>query len=310
MEPTQANLRTSELELEMAILEEEPSIEAQLAARRAKRAAILAKYAAGTASARPSTPLSPERGVTPGASIQPCLNDLTIEDPAASHGESPNVNQEVAQTVQNAHVPSRSTSPAAQPNGTNVFSLIKEGAEEESVVQAITRALGEGEQVSAADYDPSLDRREDEERRARGMGVKEEPSDGAMDIIEDVIVEEEEDVDDMFAITTEKPTNRKKVKVTAVRLGRSISLPSSIVDVEQSTAKPLITTTTLDSAADPEGYYQIILGEQLHGGRYQVFSSLGKGMFSNVVRARILNGEGSEAGKEVAIKIVRAQESM
>ena len=32
-------------------------------------------------------------------------------------------------------------------------------------------------------------------------------------------------------------------------------------------------------------------------------------MFSNVVRARILNG-GSEVGKEVAIKIVRAQESM
>jgi serine/threonine-protein kinase PRP4 len=75
-------------------------------------------------------------------------------------------------------------------------------------------------------------------------------------------------------------------------------------------AKPLITTTTLDSAADPEGYYQIILGEQLDGGRYQVFSSLGKGMFSNVVRARILNGEGAEVGKEVAIKIVRAQESM
>ena len=74
--------------------------------------------------------------------------------------------------------------------------------------------------------------------------------------------------------------------------------------------KPVITTATLDSAADPEGYYQIILGEQLDSGRYQVFSSLGKGMFSNVVRARILTGEGSEVGKEVAIKIVRAQESM
>ena len=75
-------------------------------------------------------------------------------------------------------------------------------------------------------------------------------------------------------------------------------------------AAPALITTTLDSAADPEGYYQVILGEQLDGGRYQVFSHLGKGMFANVVKARVLNGEPGEAGKEVAIKIVRCQESM
>ncbi|KAI0312332.1 kinase-like domain-containing protein, partial [Amylostereum chailletii] len=61
---------------------------------------------------------------------------------------------------------------------------------------------------------------------------------------------------------------------------------------------------------DPEGYYQIILGEQLDGGRYQVFSSLGKGMFANVVRARVLQSDSGEIGKEVAIKIIRSQESM
>ena len=69
-------------------------------------------------------------------------------------------------------------------------------------------------------------------------------------------------------------------------------------------------TTTLDSGADSEGYYQIILGEQLDGGRYQVFSSLGKGMFANVVRARVLQGDQGEVGKEVAIKIIRCQEPM
>lgn len=53
----------------------------------------------------------------------------------------------------------------------------------------------------------------------------------------------------------------------------------------------------------------MILGEQLDGGRYQVFSSLGKGMFANVVRARVLQDAG-ESGKEVAIKIIRSQESM
>jgi serine/threonine-protein kinase PRP4 len=64
-----------------------------------------------------------------------------------------------------------------------------------------------------------------------------------------------------------------------------------------------------DTAADPEGYYQIILGEALDGGRYQVFSSLGKGMFSGVVRARVIASE-PNAGKEVAIKIIRCQETM
>jgi serine/threonine-protein kinase PRP4 len=54
----------------------------------------------------------------------------------------------------------------------------------------------------------------------------------------------------------------------------------------------------------------VILGEQLDGGRYQVFSSLGKGMFANVVRARILQGDGGDLGREVAIKITRCQESM
>jgi len=54
----------------------------------------------------------------------------------------------------------------------------------------------------------------------------------------------------------------------------------------------------------------VILGEQLDGGRYQVFSSLGKGMFANVVRARVLQGEVGDVGREVAIKIIRCQESM
>ena len=33
-------------------------------------------------------------------------------------------------------------------------------------------------------------------------------------------------------------------------------------------------------------------------------------MFANVVRARVLQGDANEVGREVAIKIVRCQESM
>jgi serine/threonine-protein kinase PRP4 len=75
-------------------------------------------------------------------------------------------------------------------------------------------------------------------------------------------------------------------------------------------APPIFLVIALDTAADSEGYYNIILGEQLDGGRYQVFSSIGKGIFANVVRARILKSETGEIGREVAIKIIRCQESM
>jgi serine/threonine-protein kinase PRP4 len=69
----------------------------------------------------------------------------------------------------------------------------------------------------------------------------------------------------------------------------------------------------MDTAADEEGYYQIILGEQLDGGRYKVYALVGKGMFSNVVRAREYDLDAEEKEKpigEVCIKIVRSQESM
>ncbi|KAF9528269.1 kinase-like domain-containing protein [Crepidotus variabilis] len=146
-------------------------------------------------------------------------------------------------------------------------------------------------QVSAADYDPSLDRREDEERRfgvdVGDAKISENPTE-----IEEASEEDEEDVDDMFAIASSEK-RAKKVK-----------------KVKQKAAPALITTATLDTAADPEGYYSVILGEQLDGSNYQVFSSLGKGMFANVVRARVLQPESGEASREVAIKIIRCQESM
>ncbi|EKM56131.1 uncharacterized protein PHACADRAFT_162178 [Phanerochaete carnosa HHB-10118-sp] len=113
-------------------------------------------------------------------------------------------------------------------------------------------------------------------------------------VVEEVEDEEEEDIDDMFAVVSTEKKKKKKVKKVK----------------KIAPAAPALITTTLDSASDPEGYYQVILGEQLDGGRYQVFSSLGKGMFANVVKARVLSGEANEVGKEVAIKIIRCQESM
>ncbi|TFY81592.1 hypothetical protein EWM64_g2421 [Hericium alpestre] len=191
-------------------------------------------------------------------------------------------------TVAGAQTAARAVSPSASPTPA-VFDLTKQAEEEETqaVAQAEERRDGGHEQISAADYDPSLDRREDEERRVRGNG---EPARDVETIEEE---EEEEELEDMFALVTS--VKKKKVKKV-----KKVVKP----------AAPALITTMLDSASDSEGYYQIILGEQLDGGNYQVFSSLGKGMFANVVRARVLQGDPGEIGREVAIKIIRSQESM
>jgi serine/threonine-protein kinase PRP4 len=61
---------------------------------------------------------------------------------------------------------------------------------------------------------------------------------------------------------------------------------------------------------DPEGYYREVLGEVLNE-RYHVYQTLGKGVFSSVVRAKD-NKASKEQGKEVdvAIKIIRNNEVM
>ncbi|CDO71940.1 hypothetical protein BN946_scf184940.g87 [Trametes cinnabarina] len=260
-------------EIELELPPSPPPVEETLAARRARRQAILAKYAA-ISSANVSQGPSPSPG--PSSAVEP-------------PPETPDVSNLPSQAQSLIGTPSRADSvradsiaPEARRTASvsptpGSFSLAKGDGEEQVQVQNAV-----GEQVSAADYDPSLDRREDEQKRV--WGVKDDPNDVEME-------EEEDDVEDMFAIATSEKRVKKVKRVVKP-------------------AVPAIVTATLDSASDPEGYYQIILGEQLDGGRYQVFSSLGKGMFANVVRARVLQGESGEVGKEVAIKIVRSQESM
>jgi serine/threonine-protein kinase PRP4 len=287
-----------------------PPIEVTLAARRAKRQAILAKYA-GVASVDVSP--SPGPGVVqpPPTSFHPDVvtqsHDLAIvpETDIQQNGASSSFSFFFRFDLQISLTPyftgkresmSRSPTPAD-------FALAKDGEAEDA--QAKVQAQNTGtEQVSAADYDPSLDRREDEQRRVRGVDDAAVPNN--VETIEEV-EEEEEEVDDMFAVAMgQRKKVRKVKKITVSAHDRYILIIITNLDVKKPVAPALI-TTTLDSAADHEGYYQVILGEQLDGGRYQVFSSLGKGMFANVVRARVLQGE---PGEEVAIKIIRCQESM
>jgi serine/threonine-protein kinase PRP4 len=126
-----------------------------------------------------------------------------------------------------------------------MFELAKGGEEEGAQAEAQEQAKRDGvrEQISAADYDPSLDRREDEQRRVRG--TKEVSNQDIEMIEEEEEDDDDDDVDDMFAVAVADKKKTKKVK--------KVMKPTL----------PAVITTTLDTAADPEGYYQVILGEHL-----------------------------------------------
>lgn len=92
----------------------------------------------------------------------------------------------------------------------NEFTLAKDGGER---AQDATQTQNEGgEQVSAADYDPNQDRREDEGKRVHD---NDHPGDEVEMIIEEE--DEEDDLDDMFAVATTEKRKIKKIKRVLVR---------------------------------------------------------------------------------------------
>ncbi|KAH9030023.1 hypothetical protein EDB85DRAFT_2248723 [Lactarius pseudohatsudake] len=118
----------------------------------------------------------------------------------------------------------------------DMFEHVKGGEEEGALAGAQEQTTHDGarEQVSATDYNPSLDRREDEKRQVRG--AQEELNQD----IEMIEVEEEEDEDDDVNDMFVSVVDNKKVK-----------------KVKQSL--PALIMTTPDNAADPERYYQVSL---------------------------------------------------
>lgn len=108
------------------------------------------------------------------------------------------------------------TSLSPPPTPGNDFELAKDDEAESSQrkTQAENSTLDGAVQVSAGDYDPSLDRREDEQRRVFGP-TQTEPDVIEMEVEEEE-EEEEEDVDDMFSVAAaEKKLKKvKKVKKT------------------------------------------------------------------------------------------------
>ncbi|WVQ97093.1 hypothetical protein IAU59_004203 [Kwoniella sp. CBS 9459] len=197
--------------------------------------------------------------------------------------------------------------------------------------EAKTEGIGAEMMISAADYDPTKDTMADQEKRRKDMeAIKVEPKEVADGVGEPVVVgdtqpeedeyeeveieeEEEEDEFDMFAAFGEEEKEKKKRKVTVRRLKNGAKANGKLEYLKKPASS--IAPEVVDNVDDTEGYYRITPGEILDDGRYQVTITLGKGMFSAVVKAKVLKAVNQErrqdvVGKEVAIKVIRSQESM
>ncbi|KAL9537557.1 hypothetical protein MBANPS3_011670 [Mucor bainieri] len=156
--------------------------------------------------------------------------------------------------------------------------------------------------VSAADYDPAMDKDLHHTESQTALLRKKDLQEPGVDSHADMLASD----------YTEKLEEQPKAKATA-----EIDMFSDNLDMFAATD---ITTgqnalmTHANTAAnnpnltdnwdDPEGYYSTRIGEVLDG-RYQVLANLGRGVFSSVVKAK-----DQETNEDVAIKLIRNNETM
>ncbi|KAL2021306.1 hypothetical protein VTK56DRAFT_7277 [Thermocarpiscus australiensis] len=178
-------------------------------------------------------------------------------------------------------------------------------ADDQALINAHADAKARDEDgPSAADYDPTLDMKEDERRDEMRHGhvglhgearhVRQETSNAAAPREEDGAAKEAEDDQefDMFAEDFDEqkfaaPPNTKADATQGARGPQPGPGGGGILEGD-----------------DKEGYYKIRPGEVLDG-RYQISTTLGRGMFSGVARA-----VDTMSKKVVAIKIMRNNDAL
>ncbi|WWC58344.1 uncharacterized protein I303_100884 [Kwoniella dejecticola CBS 10117] len=344
---TVEDAKAAEEEEPISVLEEEVDTEKILAERRRKREEIMAKFKAnGGKPTNASTPqVAPGELSGPGTGAESVTSAGTrtgYQTGLSITGATPLLRQLGTHSVTNTLAPTpiaNSPALASTPMG-NDFDLTKQAdSAGEAELPASTRGEGVGADmmISAADYDPTQDMMADQEKRRKDMeAIQVKPSEVASGVGEPIVVddqpekpaeeeweeveieedEEEEDEFDMFATFGDEPKEKKKRKVTVRRLKNANGVTNG-AQKPQVVKKPAstIAAEVVDNVDDTEGYYRITPGEILDDGRYQVTITLGKGMFSAVVKAKVLKAVKQErrqdvVGKEVAIKVIRSQESM
>ncbi|KAK2072400.1 hypothetical protein P8C59_006757 [Phyllachora maydis] len=154
---------------------------------------------------------------------------------------------------------------------------------------------------SAADYDPTTDMREDERRDELRHGHVAETSQAATrpgtavlpSVEKDVLHSDHDDEDDDFDIFADD-FDEKQLPV--------MPKPAAAQEDEQAQANAAGGGNL--EGDDKDGYYKFRPGELLDG-RYQITTTLGRGMFSGVARAVEVTTQ-----KLVAIKIMRNNDAL
>ncbi|KAL4958281.1 kinase-like domain-containing protein [Aspergillus filifer] len=247
---------------------------AQLEARRKRREAIKAKYKDQATPLRIQALNIADRGMTPPTSEALTPNNETPDS-------------------------------ALTPNEINVDPLPEFTVGQDSDLGQDGAVDGtDKDEPSAADYDPTIDMKAERERHGGQNGQNEVSAasyDETQTTKQDVLLPDAtpqpeakkdpydmfaEDDDDMFAEDTEETAKPAHSSAVAVPQARELDI------------------SLMDNWDDPEGYYNLRIGELING-RYHVTQNLGKGMFSSVVRAM-----DSETNKLVAIKIIRQNDTM
>lgn len=286
---------------------EEPIDEAALIeARRKKREAIKAKYRGS------ATPLMVQ-ALHLGDKFDHSIPDSARDDSETPLGTTSRLSVLHLADTRATASPMESAPGTPQEPGSPVF-IITNDQDLANTTGDTTGSPGE-DGPSAADYDPTMDTREDNQRDHNR--IDKEVSSGAYDEIkqsseQDVLIPAvisinaepkkpkdefdmfaDEDDDDMFA----------EESIVAPNGNIQHRSDDAAIAVPIPQAKEL-DIGMLDNWDDSEGYYKIILGELLNG-RYHVQANLGKGMFSGVVRAT-----DATTNKLVAIKLIRNNETM
>jgi len=200
---------------DLELIETKP-VEDDAEARRARRAAILAKYQ----SRNSSTPQpASEDNATPNFSLKPSRVVSGVASSVATPGPSaPDENNH-----NHNHNTGVAPSPVPITQDDGQFLLSKEPAACQSSREGQDAGApidGGVEGVAAADYDPSKDMRDDV-RKAAQLANDTDMADGEEEEEESKYEEENaDDIDDMFAIDDDSETKpKKKKKKVVVKVG-------------------------------------------------------------------------------------------
>lgn len=284
-------------------MDEEAAVEAEIQRRkRAREEALKRALSAGKTTVQ-SLQVTDTLGSTPISTRQSTPGNQKSEAPTpgsgSGEGRSGIARLASADPIPSGHSPA-AVSPTRMQDALAPGALVIANDEQLINTHAEPQVFDE-DGPSAADYDPTTDMREDERRDELRHGHVAETSQAATrpgtavlpSVEKDVLHSDHDDEDDDFDIFADD-FDEKQLPV--------MPKPAAAQEDEQAQANAAGGGNL--EGDDKDGYYKFRPGELLDG-RYQITTTLGRGMFSGVARAVEVTTQ-----KLVAIKIMRNNDAL